>query len=130
MSDGSEFVCEKCEGTGCYRSITSDVTDPRFLRCPQCQGEGKLDWIENIVGKKKEKLRSLVAEWSISSTRKLEHLYDSDLEKEIKDVLAEEIARKVDKDIMKALGIFEKILKPPREAKTVVISIKKQKMGG
>jgi len=73
MSDGSEFICKSCQGTGCYRAITRDVKDPRFLNCPKCQGEGKLDWIENIVGKKIKK-RSLAAKWSISTINKLEHL--------------------------------------------------------
>lgn len=129
MSDGSEFVCKKCEGTGCYRAITTDVKDPRFLNCPECQGEGKLDWVENIVGKKIKK-RSLAAEWSLSSVTSLKSLHDRDLEKEIVDFLAEEITKRVDEDIMKALAIPEKILKPPGEPETVVINIKKVKIGG
>lgn len=44
-----EVKCDKCNGTGALpadleRSIPSTT-------CPKCYGWGKLDWIENVVGK-------------------------------------------------------------------------------
>lgn len=50
--EGNIFICERCGGTG------EDVDYPLiegeyFASCPHCQGAGTLDWLENIVGKKK-----------------------------------------------------------------------------
>ena len=39
-----EVSCNKCNGTGNYNTQ---------LVCPKCYGTGKLDWIENVVGKHK-----------------------------------------------------------------------------
>jgi hypothetical protein len=44
----SEVVCSKCHGT---KSMMVD--DFYYFKCDKCKGTGKLDWIENIVGKKK-----------------------------------------------------------------------------
>jgi DnaJ-class molecular chaperone len=49
----SEFICDRCYGTGRVR-----MTDPRrykfTVRCPKCKGVGKLDWIEHITGERYE----------------------------------------------------------------------------
>lgn len=49
----SEFICDMCHGTGRIR-----ITDPRryklTARCPRCNGLGKLDWIEHIIGEHHE----------------------------------------------------------------------------
>ena len=39
-----EVICNECNGTGLK---TNQVYHP----CPKCYGTGKLDWIENIVGR-------------------------------------------------------------------------------
>jgi len=39
----SEIICDKCEGRGFF--------DNRIL-CPKCLGAGKVDWIDNVMGKK------------------------------------------------------------------------------
>jgi len=38
-----ELICDQCKGNG--DSIT-------YNPCSKCLGSGKLDWIENVVGKK------------------------------------------------------------------------------
>ncbi len=45
-----EELCDKCKGVG---AILKDIhTDsPSQNLCLKCFGRGKLDWIENIVGK-------------------------------------------------------------------------------
>jgi len=52
-----EVVCNKCNGK---RRIRTDKPKWWQLRlteieslCPKCFGDGKLDWIENAVGKKR-----------------------------------------------------------------------------
>jgi len=55
LQDG-EVVCSKCNGK---RQIKTDK--PPWWRlnfkeleiCSKCWGDGKLDWIENVIGKKK-----------------------------------------------------------------------------
>ena len=52
-----EVICNKCNGK---RKIETDkpkwwqlrLTEVESL-CPKCFGDGKLDWIENAVGKKR-----------------------------------------------------------------------------
>ena len=52
----SEHICDKCGGTGrinTYSPYNSYIrARRRKVFCPMCQGTGRLDWIENIVGKK------------------------------------------------------------------------------
>jgi len=55
LEDG-EIICSQCHGTGKPNNNKINYKDP-FLRvpkdCDKCYGSGKLDWIENIVGKEK-----------------------------------------------------------------------------
>jgi DnaJ-class molecular chaperone len=48
-----EYICDKCDGLGLvkrkyeeFEFVTKSTT------CPKCLGDGKLDFIENITGKK------------------------------------------------------------------------------
>lgn len=59
-----EIKCDKCEGCGSIIKINTTMIDYKHIdyemmkECPKCRGEGKLDWVENVVGKgltKKEK---------------------------------------------------------------------------
>lgn len=53
-----EIICDKCNGRGLTYtpsskfSITGHMSGDQY-KCIKCKGTGKLDWIENIVGKKK-----------------------------------------------------------------------------
>ena len=47
MEDESLVVCNKCNGTGTLGQHHS----PFPQLCHKCWGIGKLDWVENIVGK-------------------------------------------------------------------------------
>jgi len=49
------FICKECNGTGRIKTYYDDLVSapPSILsRCKKCKGDGVLDWIENIVGKK------------------------------------------------------------------------------
>lgn len=55
-----EELCKKCLGTGIIKTLFESTNknsegSSYKLRCEYCLGTGKLDWIENIVGKKKPK---------------------------------------------------------------------------
>jgi len=43
-----EIVCNECEGTG-----FENKRKWNRKACPKCFGIGKVDWIENIIGKKR-----------------------------------------------------------------------------
>lgn len=44
LNDG-EVICSHCKGT------RKEYPSPITRKCSKCFGEGKLDWIENIIGK-------------------------------------------------------------------------------
>jgi hypothetical protein len=46
-----EVECDRCDGTG-FRPPKSEDGETFARICPKCCGEGKLDWLENICGKK------------------------------------------------------------------------------
>jgi len=49
LSEG-EVRCNVCDGDGIIKEVTeSSVT---VGTCPHCLGNRKLDWIENVVGKR------------------------------------------------------------------------------
>lgn len=50
----TEYIeCNECNGTGRLPDqIHGNVTFTNCI-CKKCQGVGKLDWIENVVGKKR-----------------------------------------------------------------------------
>ena len=48
-----EMICDKCNGRGIIPKIIipkGEICTALF--CRKCKGTGKLDWIENVVGKK------------------------------------------------------------------------------
>ena len=43
-----EVVCDKCSGTG------KEKSKPFGETCHKCWGEGKLDWVENMIGERQK----------------------------------------------------------------------------
>ena len=76
-----ETVCNKCDGGGSFPKKFAKLEDPYYSICSKCQGEGKVDWIENIVGRKTN----------------IFNFYDKC------DVLAQQLANKIDQEIMGSL---------------------------
>jgi len=49
-----EVICDECMGSG-NQAKWDRIPDYRcYLPCEKCNSTGKLDWIENITGKKKQ----------------------------------------------------------------------------
>jgi hypothetical protein len=53
-----EVICSRCNG---YKFVIDHnrgtlLTDYRIL-CEKCGGDGKLDWVENVVGKENHRFR-------------------------------------------------------------------------
>jgi len=52
-----EVYCDECNGSG-NRAKWDQIPDYKcYLPCNKCHGKGKLDWIENVVGKKRDKIK-------------------------------------------------------------------------
>lgn len=89
-----EMVCDKCEGRGTSWIYTTP--------CSKCQGKGKVDWIENIVGKKPETIDT-------SGSNNAFVGYQSGLCKTtgsdniIINALAQQLANEIDQEIMGSL---------------------------
>ena len=43
-----EVICNKCNGE---RALDVLSNPELMMECPKCKGAGKLDWIQNIMGK-------------------------------------------------------------------------------
>ena len=56
LQEGEKF-CPKCDGKGrvprCEKAMARFSETYIFLECDKCLGEGKIDWIERIVGKQR-----------------------------------------------------------------------------
>jgi RecJ-like exonuclease len=86
-----EIICDKCHGFGKKPGTN--------LVCRKCGGEGKLDWIENVVGKRKKN-----SWFSFLDEFKTEDFWpDTELLKEIGEDLSEQMAKQVDREIMKQI---------------------------
>ncbi len=104
LKDG-EVICNQCKGTGHPNNNKVNYNSRSLFPvphvCDKCNGVGKLDWIEVIVGKKH--LRKITSQWKVEMDNDVQVLYGSDMEKEIIDKLGEEISKKIDKDILEGI---------------------------
>jgi DnaJ-class molecular chaperone len=84
MLEEDEVFCPKCKGTGKGKSWMAGefIITPE---CSHCLGEGKLDWLERIVGKPPRKYK--------------------DIQAAVIGTIAEEIANEIDKEILE--GIYQ-----------------------
>jgi hypothetical protein len=131
MSEYEKYECDKCKGTGEYYQCVGHLKrierqgDAMLLKCPKCHGDGYLDWVENIVGKRPPKM--LEASWDSSSHITIDStaaqvaiLYprghgktaflkaQAQIDREIIQVMSNKIAMEIDNEILKSLGGKEK----------------------
>lgn len=81
-----EVKCDECSGCGSIVKVKTTMVDLKHISydmmspCPKCKGDGKLDWVENVVGKKlseEEEKREIMMEMfkntqiKLSSGRKI-----------------------------------------------------------
>lgn len=97
-----EVICYKCKGSGKLIPDSYNLYTSYPRECDKCFGCGKLDWIENIVGKFWDR-RILSADWSSLSTTELKTIYSYDVEKQLIEDLAKEIAKEIDEQILKGV---------------------------
>jgi len=82
-----ESYCTNCDGTG--RVVSGD-------RCQKCDGFGKLDWVEAVVGKKKPPSSGLVlgGGWKIGESEDLTEVFNGTSWTAKEDFSMNELARK------------------------------------
>ena len=89
-----ETLCDKCNGTGC---ISSEL-NPNGLAscCSKCQGDGYVDWISNITGKPPKHIYG-------SSSVSMSSTSGFNIPSFIADQMAQDLADKIDKEILKTV---------------------------
>ncbi|MCK5614852.1 hypothetical protein KAR91_74005 [Candidatus Pacearchaeota archaeon] len=86
-----EVHCDNCKGTGRKKFNRHNI-------CPKCNGAGAIDWIDNIIGRKRSR-KSKVKFWSTKTPVVMHTLFDPD----IVDELVKQLAEKINKDIIKTI---------------------------
>lgn len=119
MSEYEMYECEKCKGKGKYYQC-GEYSQTVPFRCSECNGDGYLDWVENVVGKRPPKM--LEASWDSSSHITIDStaaqvaiLYprghgktaflkaQKQIDREIIQVMSNKIAMEIDKQILEEL---------------------------
>jgi len=93
--DPGEMICNKCNGTGWLTG-----KNEWEYTCDKCRGDGKVDWISNIMGKPVPPPRTLKGNWTIETHKDLESMYGVNLEQEMIDYLTMETAKDIDQEII------------------------------
>lgn len=88
-----EMVCNKCEGCGGTWIHTV---------CTKCQGKGKVDWVENIVGRKPESIDTSGSN-NVSIGHKVGYCKTTGSDNIIIDALVQQLTNKIDQEIMETL---------------------------
>lgn len=86
-----EMLCDKCNGLRYSRE-----NGIRGIRCPECQGTGKVDWLENILGKAPMK-GSDTSEWLPPAG------FDRGVHDDAIDAMAQQLANEIDKEILESI---------------------------
>lgn len=102
-----EVICDKCDGEGLIpEQIDNEITirgfiyknpDFKFKMCDKCCGFGKLDWIENVVGKTRNPVITIDSSFHVESFK------NAELNKHIEN-MADSIAKEIDKSILTSIG--------------------------
>lgn len=102
-----EILCPQCIGTGKAGTVKEKGKPIYFTElgtCDKCWGDGKLDWVDLIMGKPNP-LRTLKGDWTLEMHEDLNALYDVNLESDILDALSHELADSIDKEIVETISL-------------------------
>jgi hypothetical protein len=97
-----DVVCDQCNGTGEPGNNKIGPNDKLSIvpwYCDKCDGTGKLDWIENITGRRKPKLFSV--DWGDDFL--VDSKYRSPTEQKAIEQIAQKLADQIDQDILKGI---------------------------
>lgn len=89
-----EIICPECKGQ------TATEQGMYWLRCPKCQGTGKLDWCQQAVGVAPKKDNNMFfTRWDSTAVMSHHHVFNDFFDK-----AAKQLADEIDKEI---LGTYE-----------------------
>jgi len=115
-----EMICDKCEGTGIMIRVRKPVGEiSTGTICRKCHGTGKVDWIENIMGKKvlSSSSSSSSSDSSSSSVPELSCFFDSSMIEKMSKHISDEI----DKEVLEnCIAVAEQSNKLMKVAKSVL----------
>jgi len=114
----SKYKCDKCRGKGRYY-VPNEGLEAISVRCSKCDGDGYLDWVENVVGKTPRRRATdsssaiglTATEVAIAYPRM--HGKSSllkaqvSIERELIQIMSNKIAIEIDKEILESLGVKE-----------------------
>ena len=87
-----EMLCNECNGSG------DDPSSKTFTTvCPKCRGTGKVDWLENILGKKR------ILRATFSHDDMVDSMSYMRIPSETLDEMAKQIAEEIDKEIIESI---------------------------
>jgi len=100
-----EIICPKCNGTGDQTNFKDDLPNYGYLfPCTKCQGSGKLDWIETVVGKEESSgiidtglTNSYTTGVGFTLESKIEEILDGKVEQKVKELVINKLQEYVDK---------------------------------
>ncbi len=100
-----ELICDKCDGkSGSVNGKPSDsLTNAAWVRCSKCQGTGKVDWVENIVGK--VQADDMFGGYSLGGTYSVgsDALNPNGIHDDALDIWSKQIADEIDKEILESI---------------------------
>ena len=86
--EAGDIICPKCKGKRENNQYTTPYKNHIEICCRKCYGNGKLDWIEQIVGVKKPKRIEILDEFT--------------------KLAAEQLVKKIDEEIIASLSLINK----------------------
>lgn len=87
-------TCVRCKGTGKIINSDKDIQYADFI-CPKCLGFKKLNWIENIIGKKRPDLKVI---YDFIESIDTSYYYPKFIDK-----LGEDLKNSIDEEIINTL---------------------------
>lgn len=89
-----EVVCPECNG------MTAIEKGGYMLKCPKCQGKGKLDWCQQAVGVAPEKNNMFFSQWDSSSVSYANMVSDGTAWVRCLDKASKDLADSIDNKIL------------------------------
>lgn len=87
-----EIICDKCKGTGKHYLETHPLADHAYQTCKFCQGVGKLDWIEVVVGKKDIWVHTEILRTPLTAIeRRLKESWTVEFNQDVKSLFSEDL---------------------------------------
>lgn len=96
-----EIICDVCKGNFCTQRLHEDMIYRQV--CYKCNGAGKVDWVDNVLGKKSQRA-SLKSDWALSGASIGAAVREN---QKIIEKMSKKIAKKIDDELIEYFkGIY------------------------